>query len=151
MEEIRIGITTSFQDFEPGAGALHNLSVPPRTRFEAIVRPVTGQFVVFRIESPNFKLTKSQLARPVFALGFSGFPSIEEVEAAALSIPAFLIGIKLDDSRKASCRQASTAAAIAVLSRRVGEIYVRSRQPDYSAKHIFSGHQFAVEAWGKTP
>jgi hypothetical protein len=149
VEKIRIGINTGFHGFDPAAGALHNMSVPPRTRFEAVVRPVTGQFVVFRIDSPNFKLTKSQLARPVFALGFSGFPSIEEVEAAALSIPAFLIGIKLDDSRKASFRQATTAAAIAVLSRRVGEIYVRSRQPDYSAKHIFSGHQFAVEAWGE--
>lgn len=151
MEEIRIGINTDPTGCDHAAGALYNMSVPPRTHFESVVRPVTGQFVVFRIESPKDKLTKSQLARPVFALGFSGFPSIEEVEAAALSIPAFLIGIKVDDSRKASSRLATKAAAIAVLSRRVGEIYVRSRQPDYSAKHIFSGHQFAVEAWGKIP
>ncbi|MFM8831330.1 MAG: hypothetical protein ACKOHM_10060 [Spartobacteria bacterium] len=68
MEKIRIGINTGFHGFDPAAGALYNMSVPPRTRFEAVVRPVTGQFAVFNIKPPDFKLTKTQLARPVFSL-----------------------------------------------------------------------------------
>ena len=42
---------------------------------------------------------------------------------------------------------ADTARTIAVLSRRVGEIYVRSRQPDYTAEHLYYQKPFAVEAW----
>ena len=127
------------------------MSVPPRTSVEAVIQPVCGKFIVFGVEIPSQKLTKTQIARPVFALGIPGFPTIEEVEAAVRSIPAFLIGVKLAPSFNDSCRQAPLAASIAAISRRVGDIYVRSRQPDYSAGHIFSGQIFAVELWEEAP
>jgi hypothetical protein len=123
------------------------MSVPPRTNFESIVRLVAGQFTVFQIKPPKVKLTKSQLARPVFTLGLPGFPPLEEVEKASLALPAFLIGVTVEEDLSNSCHLADAASTLAVLSRRVGEIYVRSRQPDYSARHIFSQKPFTVESW----
>lgn len=127
------------------------MSVPPRTSVQSIIHPVSGKFILFGVQVPKQKLTKTQLARPVFALGIPGFPTIEEVEAAGRSIPAFLIGVVLAPSFEPLCHRASLAASIAAISRRVGDIYVRSRQPDYSAAHIFSGKLLAVEAWGEVP
>ncbi len=123
------------------------MSVPPRTNFESIVRLVAGQFILFQIKPPKIKLTKSQLARPVFALGLHDIPQLEEVEKAMLALPAFLIGVELEEGIGKSCHLADAARSLAVLSRRVGEIYVRSRQPDYSARHIFSQRPFTVESW----
>jgi hypothetical protein len=149
VEKIRTGINPEPKGSNHPEGTLFNMSVPPRTSVESVIHPASGKFIVFDVEVPAQKLTKTQLARPVFALGIPGFPTIEEVEAAARSIPAFLIGVKLAPSFKDLCRQATLATSIAAISRRVGDIYVRSRQPDYSAGHIFSGQLFAVEAWGE--
>jgi hypothetical protein len=123
------------------------MSVPPRTNFESIVRLVAGQFTVFQIKPPKVKLTKSQLTRPVFTLGLPGIPPLEEVEKASLALPAFLIGVQVEEDLGKSCHLADAASTLAILSRRVGEIYVRSRQPDYSARHIFSQKPFTVESW----
>jgi hypothetical protein len=108
---------------------------------------VAGQFTLFQIKPPKIKLTKSQLARSVFALGLQDIPPLEEVEKASLALPAFLIGVQVVEGIGKSCHLADAASTLAILSRRVGEIYVRSRQPDYSAQHIFSQRPFTVESW----
>ena len=123
------------------------MSVPPRTNFESIVRLVAGQFTLFQIKPPKIKLTKSQLARPVFSLGLKEIPPLEEVEKASLTLPAFLIGVHVEEGVGKSCHLADAASTLAVLSRRVGGIYVRSRQPNYSAQYIFSQRPFTVESW----
>ena len=134
----------------PG-GVLHNMSAPPRTRFESVVELIGGKFMVFQLAPPRTALTKAQLAGPVFRLGLVGMPSPDEVEAALRTLPAFLIGVKPGlEPDGPSCQLADTARAIAVLSRRVAEIYVRSRQPDYSAGHLFSQQPFTVESWEET-
>jgi len=128
--------------------ALFNMSVPPRTTFKVVVKPVVGRFLVFKLTAPATPLTKKNLEGPIFQAGLEDLPTREEVEAAAGGIPAFLIGIQLHGGiENESRRMADTARTIAVLSRRVGEIYVRSRQPDYTAEHLYNQKPFAVEAW----
>lgn len=129
-------------------GALFNMSVPPRSTFEVVVKPVVGRFVIFKLPAPATPLSKENLDGPIFQAGLEGIPTREEVEAAAGGIPAFLIGIQLHGGiANESRRMADIARTIAVLSRRVGEIYVRSRQPDYTAEHLYNQKPFAVEAW----
>jgi hypothetical protein len=148
VEKIRPAVTQALLETNPsGECRLNNMSVPPRTNFESVVRLVTGQFSLFQIKPPKIKLTKSQLARSVFALGLQDIPPLEEVEKASLALPAFLIGVQVVEGIGKSCHLADAASTIAILSRRVGEIYVRSRQPDYSAQHIFSQRPFTVESW----
>lgn len=128
--------------------ALFNMSVPPRTTFKVVVKPVVGRFVIFKLPTPATPLSKENLDGPIFQAGLEGIPTREEVEAAAGGIPAFLIGIRLHGGiANESRRMADIARTIAVLSRRVGEIYVRSRQPDYTAEHLYNQKPFAVEAW----
>ena len=128
--------------------ALFNMSVPPRSTFEAVVKPVVGRFLIFKLPTPPTPLSKKNLDGPIFQAGLEGLPTREEVEAAAGGIPAFLIGIQLHGGiTNQPLRMADTASTIAVLSRRVGEIYVRSRQPDYTAEHLYNQKPFAVEAW----
>lgn len=152
MEKIRPSVNpihTSPSEAE--LSALFNMSVPPRTTYEVVVKPVAGVFWVFKLPPPTTPLSKEKLADSIFQTGQKGIPSIEEVEAAASEIPAFLIGIHLQPYQQEQ-RQTVTDAArtIAILSRRVGEIYVRSRQPDYTAAHLYSQQPFAVEAWKTT-
>ena len=124
------------------------MSVPPRSTFEAVVKPVVGRFLIFKLPTPATPLSKKNLDGPIFQAGLEGLPTREEVEAAAGGIPAFLIGIQLHGGiTNQPLRMADTASTIAVLSRRVGEIYVRSRQPDYTAEHLYNQKPFAVEAW----
>ena len=124
------------------------MSVPPRSTFEAVVKPVVGRFLIFKLPTPATPLSKKNLEGPIFQAGLEGLPTREEVEAAAGGIPAFLIGIQLHGGiTNQPLRMADTASTIAVLSRRVGEIYVRSRQPDYTAEHLYNQKPFAVEAW----
>jgi hypothetical protein len=149
MEKIRppVSITHSNSIWEH-TSALFNMSVPPRTTFEAVVKPVVGRFLVFKLPAPATPLSKKHLDGPIFQAGLEGLPTREEVEAAAGGIPAFLIGIQLQGGiANESLRMADTARTIAVLSRRVGEIYVRSRQPNYTAEHLYLQKPFAVEAW----
>jgi hypothetical protein len=148
VEKIRPAVTPALLKTNPsGECRLNNMSVPPRTNFESIVRLVAGQFTLFQIKPLKIKLTKSQLARSVFALGLQDIPPLEEVEKASLALPAFLIGVQVVEGIGKSCHLADAASTLAILSRRVGEIYVRSRQPDYSAQHIFSQRPFTVESW----
>ena len=120
--------------------ALFNMSVPPRTTFEAVVKPVVGRFLIFKLPTPATPLSKKNLEGPIFQAGLEGLPTREEVEAAAGGIPAFLIGIRLHYGiENEPLRMADTASTIAVLS--------RSRQPDYTAEHLYNQKPFAVEAW----
>lgn len=133
-------------------GELHNMSVPPRTTFESIVTSVAGKILVFRLAPPRQPLGRSRLARPIFDCGLENIPPREDVEAAVRGLPAFLIGIRSDRPGKAAVREIEDpACSIAILSRRVGEIYVRTRQPDYTAAHLFNQKPFAVEAWEGAP
>ncbi len=130
------------------SGEFHNMSAPPRTSFDSEVKAVAGAFLVFRLNPPPKPLTKRKLARPIFDCGLENIPPREEVEAAARNIPAFLIGVNPGSTRGAKIHEfVGSAYSIAILSRRVGEIYVRSRQPDYSAGHLLNQKPFAVEAW----
>lgn len=132
----------------PPRGALHNMSVPPRTSFESNVTPVSGKLIIFWLKPPATPLTQRKLARPIFECGLENIPPLEQVEQALDSIPAFLIGLNHQAAGRAkTVRNADTARAIAILSRRVGEIYVRSRQPDYSAAHLLGQPHFIVESW----
>ena len=130
------------------SGEFHNMSAPPRTSFDSEVSAVSGAFFLFRLQTPSKPLTKRKLARPIFECGLENIPPREEVEAAVRNIPAFLIGVRSDSTGSAKVHElVDSAYSIAILSRRVGEIYVRSRQPDYSAGHLFNQKPFAVEAW----
>jgi hypothetical protein len=128
------------------SGEFHNMSAPPRTSFYSEVQAVTGTFLVFRLQPPQKPLAKNKLNRPIFDCGLEGIPPRDEVETAIRRIPAFLIGVKYTGGAKVHTVTAP-ALSIAILSRRVGEIYVRSRQPDYSAGHLLNQKPFAVEAW----
>lgn len=130
------------------SGALHNMSAPPRTSFDSRVSAVTGSFFVFQLTPPAKPLTKRKLARPIFDCGLENIPPREQVEAAARNMPAFLIGVRSHSTDNSKYHALTdTAFSIAVLSRRVGEIYVRSRQPDYSAGHLLNQKPFTAEVW----
>jgi hypothetical protein len=122
------------------------MSVPPRTSFNSEVQSVAGAFLAFQLQPPPKPLAKQNLNRPIFDCGLEGIPPRDEVEKAILGIPSFLIGVKLTGSAKVETVPAS-ALSIGILSRRVGEIYVRSRQPDYTAGHLFNQRPFTVETW----
>lgn len=130
------------------AGCLHNMSAPPRTSFDSKVSAVAGSFFVFQLTPPAKPLTKRKLACPIFDCGLENIPPREQVEAAARNMPAFLIGVRPDSTGNPKYfALTDTAFSIAVLSRRVGEIYVRSRQPDYSAGHLLTQKPFTAEVW----
>ncbi len=94
------------------------------------------------------RLSKVKLARPIFECGLENIPPREQVEAALRNMPAFLIGVRSDSTGNPKYYALTdTVFSIAVLSRRVGEIYVRSRQPDYSAGHLFNQKPFLAEVW----
>jgi hypothetical protein len=140
-------LTASTYSVTP-TGVLHNMSAPPRTSFDSRVSAVTGSFFVFQLTPPAKPLTKRNLARPIFDCGLENIPPREQVEAAARNMPAFLIGVRshsTDNSKYYALTD--TVFSIAVLSRRVGEIYVRSRQPDYSAGHLLNQKPFTAEVW----
>ncbi len=140
-------LTASTYSVTP-TGVILNMSAPPRTAYESRVSAVTGSFFVFQLTQPAKTLTKRNLARPIFDCGLDNIPPREQVEAAVQAIPAFLIGIREYSTAFAQFKkEADTARAIAVLSRRVGEIYVRSRQPDYSAGHLLNQKPFTAEVW----
>lgn len=101
-----------------------------------------------QLTPPAKTLTKRKLARPIFDCGLENIPPREQVEAAARNMPCFLIGVQMVRSEREQYHSlADSAYSIAILARRVGEIYVRSRQPDYSAGHLFSQKPFTVEVW----
>ena len=132
-------------------GALHNMSVPPRTSFESNVRPVSGKLIIFWLPPPKPPLTKCNLARPIFECGLENIPPLEQVEQALDRMPAFLIGLGHQATGNAkTVRSTDAARIIAILSRRVGDLYVRSRQPDYSAAHLLGQPHFLVESWDDT-
>lgn len=129
-------------------GCLNNMSAPPRTAFESKVTAVAGSFFVFQLTPPAKRLSKVKLARPIFECGLENIPPREQVEAAVSNMPAFLIGVRSDTAGNPKYHALTdTVFSIAVLSRRVGEIYVRSRQPDYSAGHLFNQKPFIAEVW----
>lgn len=129
-------------------GCLHNMSAPPRTAFASRVSAVTGSFFVFQLTPPAKPLAKSHLARPIFDCGLEHIPPREQVEAAVRCMPAFLIGVRSDSTGNPQYHALTdTVFSIVVLSRRVGEIYVRSRQPDYSAGHLLNQKPFIAEVW----
>jgi len=140
-------LTASTYSVTP-TGVILNMSAPPRTAYESRVSAVTGSFFVFQLTQPAKPLTKRNLARPIFDCGLDNIPPREQVEAAARNMPAFLIGVRshsTDNSKYYALTD--TVFSIAVLSRRVGEIYVRSRQPDYSAGHLLNQKPFTAEVW----
>lgn len=129
-------------------GCLHNMSAPPRTSFDSKVTPVAGAFFVFQLTPPAKPLSKHKLARPIFDCGLENIPPREQVEAAVRCMPAFLIGVRSGSTGNPKYYALTdTVLSIAVLSRRVGEIYVRSRQPDYSAGHLLNQKPFTAEVW----
>lgn len=140
-------LTASTYSVTP-TGVILNMSAPPRTAFASRVSAVTGSFFVFQLTQPAKTLTKRNLARPIFDCGLDNIPPREQVEAAVRWMPAFLIGVRSDTTDNPKFYALTdTVLSIVVLSRRVGEIYVRSRQPDYSAGHLFNQKPFIAEAW----
>jgi hypothetical protein len=142
---------TSFGDFL-AEGSLFNMSVPPRTRFESKITPVAGRVLLFdaslALKTHIGQFSTSQRRREIFDLDLEDVPDRRRVESAALRLPAFAIGLLVDEETKpkpSSVRD--PALVIALLARRAGRIFVRSRTPDYTVEFLL-GDSFALEDWG---
>lgn len=142
---------TSFGDFI-AEGSLFNMSVPPRTRFESKITPVAGRVLLFdaslALKTHIGQFSTSQRRREIFDLDLEDVPDRRRVESAALRLPAFAIGLLVDEETKpkpSSVRD--PALVIALLARRAGRIFVRSRTPDYTVEFLLQD-SFALEDWG---
>ncbi len=142
---------TSFGDFL-AEGSLFNMSVPPRTRFESKITPVAGRVLLFdaslTLKTHIGQFSTSQRRREIFDLDLEHVPDRRRVESAALRLPAFAIGLLVDEETKpkpSSVRD--PALVIALLARRAGRIFVRSRTPDYTVEFLMQD-SFALEDWG---
>lgn len=142
---------TSFGDFL-AEGSLFNMSVPPRTRFESKITPVAGRVLLFdaslTLKTHIGQFSTSQRRQEIFDLDLEDVPDRGRVESAALRLPAFAIGLLVDEETKpkpSSVRD--PALVIALLARRAGRIFVRSRTPDYTVEFLLQD-SFALEDWG---
>lgn len=142
---------TSFGDFL-AEGSLFNMSVPPRTRFESKITPVAGRVLLFdaslALKTHIGQFSTSERRREIFDLDLENIPDRRRVESAALRLPAFAIGLLVDEETKpkpSSVRD--PALVIALLARRAGRIFVRSRTPDYTLEFLLQD-SFALEDWG---
>lgn len=142
---------TSFGDFL-AEGSLFNMSVPPRTRFESKITPVAGRVLLFdaslALKTHIGQFSTSERRREIFDLDLENIPDRTRVESAALRLPAFAIGLLVDEETKpkpSSVRD--PALVIALLARRAGRIFVRSRTPDYTLEFLLQD-SFALEDWG---
>lgn len=142
---------TSFGAFL-AEGSLFNMSVPPRTRFESKITPVAGRVLLFdaslALKTHIGQFSTSQRRREIFDLNLEDVPDRRRVESAALRLPAFAIGLLVDEETKpkpSSVRD--PALVIALLARRAGRIFVRSRTPDYTVEFLLQD-SFALEDWG---
>lgn len=140
------GVVTVFPN------AMCNMSAPPRTRFASEVKPVATAMVVFdaaaALDTDLSGLKPSDRRKPIFDLDLDNVPDRQAVESALQRLPAFAIGLIVGEETKPRLRLATEAAlVIALLSRRAGRIFVRSRTPDYTAGFLLE-EPFTVEDWG---
>lgn len=133
--------------------SLSNSGCAPRTRFKAEVKPayvskvktVYGALLVFDL---NITIPQGKSNKFIFDCGIPDLPTEEEVLLAATRLPAFLIGVKpTPEIIKTSSKVNDTALIVALLAKRVGEIYVGSRQADYTIDNLISQTCFVVENW----
>jgi len=142
---------SSFGDFI-AEGSLFNMSVPPRTRFEGKITPVAGKVLLFdaalALKTHFGQFTARERRKEIFELGLEGVPDRQRVESAALRLPAFAIGLLVDEETKPKPSNVrDQALVIALLARRAGRIFVRSRTPDYTVEFLLQD-SFALEDWG---
>lgn len=133
-------------------GSLYNMSAPPRTRFESRITPVAGKVLLFdaslALKTRLAQFSASERRKEIFELDLENVPDRRRVESAALRLPAFAIGLLVDEETKpkpSSVRD--PALVIALLARRAGRIFVRSRTPDYTLELLLQD-SFALEDWG---
>ena len=143
---------TSFSDFIDD-DVMHNSGVPPRTTVPVRLTAVAARLLVFHLpaamEIDYFSIPSHKRSGSIFECGIPGLPRIEDVEAALLRLPAFLIGLPHGqiDEKVPRVTVKDPAATLALLSRRTGQLYVRSRQPDYAMAKL-ANDQFVVEDYG---
>lgn len=142
---------TAFGDFI-AEGTLFNMSVPPRTRFKSKIIPVAGRVLLFdaslALKTHIGKFTTSERRKEIFDLDLENVPDRQRVESAVLRLPAFAIGLLVDEETKPKPSNVrDPALVIALLARRAGRIFVRSRTPDYTLEFLLQD-SFGLEDWG---
>lgn len=131
-------------------GVLHNMSVPPRTEVRIAVRAVYGVTAISLRRALRFNrgadseriITRWRRASPVSDQ--ARFPKLgcspEQVEEANRTFGGVLIGWIV--TRTDSTPDAETpvcedlALTLAILSRRIGNLYLGHRAPDWSIAHL---------------
>lgn len=111
----------------------------------AEVAPGSSRLLLFQLPGDLRPARKEEC---IFDCAIPGLPPQEAVEAASRLLPAFLIRVQPTPAMQ---RQAvlieDMALVLALFSRRVGPLYVRSRPPDYQLEHFLKQEPFVVEDW----
>lgn len=133
-------------------GSLSNMSAPPRTRFESKITPVAGRVLLFdaslALKTHLAQFSAAESRKEIFDLELENLPDRRRVESAASRLPAFAIGLLVDGETKPKPSIVrDPALVIALLARRAGRIFVRSRTPDYTLEFLLQD-SFALEDWG---
>ncbi|MDA1044685.1 MAG: hypothetical protein O3C57_05620 [Verrucomicrobia bacterium] len=123
--------------------SLANMSAPPRTGFRTEMIPVGERILVFDLIPLTARKVKPETS--IFTL--KGMPSESEVEAITKQLPGFLIGMPApEDTQTGMETVTNTALLIALLSHRVGRLFVHARQANYTFGYL--QEPFFVMDWG---